>query len=138
MFAPAPPAGEDAARSMTGSRMFPRTSPAVPPATATAKHHSATTTSRRACIRWLNTTVSARMRRVNEALRAVLSEAIPELKDPRVGFVTVTGVETTSDLKHATVYVSVLGSERRSAPARWTAWRRRTGCSRAGSDGSCG
>ena len=55
------------------------------------------------------------MRRVNEALRAVLSEAIPELKDPRVGFVTVTAVETTSDLKHATVYVSVLGSERKRA-----------------------
>jgi ribosome-binding factor A len=59
--------------------------------------------------------MSARMRRVNEALRAVLSEAIPELKDPRVGFVTVTGVETTSDLKHATVYVSVLGSDKKRA-----------------------
>jgi ribosome-binding factor A len=57
--------------------------------------------------------MSARMRRVNEALRAVLSEAIPELKDPRVGFVTVTGVEATSDLKQATVYVSVLGSEKK-------------------------
>jgi ribosome-binding factor A len=53
------------------------------------------------------------MRRVNEALRAVLSEAIPELKDPRVGFVTVTGVESTTDLKQATVYVSVLGSEKK-------------------------
>jgi ribosome-binding factor A len=52
------------------------------------------------------------MRRVNEAVRQVLSEAIPELKDPRVGFVTVTGVETTSDLRHAKVFVSVLGSER--------------------------
>ena len=66
-------------------------------------------------MRWLNTTVSARMRRVNEALRAVLSEAILELKDPRVGFVTITGVEATSDLKQATVYVSVLGSERKRA-----------------------
>lgn len=55
------------------------------------------------------------MRRVNEALRAVLSESIPELKDPRVGFVTVTGVETTSDLKQATVYVSVLGSDKKRA-----------------------
>jgi ribosome-binding factor A len=55
------------------------------------------------------------MRRVNEALRAVLSEAILELKDPRVGFVTITGVEATSDLKQATVYVSVLGSERKRA-----------------------
>jgi ribosome-binding factor A len=59
--------------------------------------------------------MSARMRRVNEALRAVLSESIPELKDPRVGFVTVTGVETTSDLKQATVYVSVLGSDKKRA-----------------------
>ena len=53
------------------------------------------------------------MRRVNEALRAVLSEAILELKDPRVGFVTITGVDATTDLKQATVYVSVLGSERK-------------------------
>lgn len=56
--------------------------------------------------------MSDRMRRVNEALREVLSEAIPELKDPRIGFVTVTGVEATEDLKQATVYVSVYGSER--------------------------
>jgi ribosome-binding factor A len=41
----------------------------------------------------------------------VLSESIPSLKDPRIGFVTVTGVKTTKDLAQATVYVSVLGSE---------------------------
>jgi ribosome-binding factor A len=52
------------------------------------------------------------MRRVDESLRQVLSEAIQTLKDPRVGFVTVTGVRTTSDLAQATVWVSVLGSER--------------------------
>ena len=52
-----------------------------------------------------------RMRRVNEALKEVLSEGIGELKDPRIGFVTVTGVETSRDLRHARVYVSVLGSE---------------------------
>jgi ribosome-binding factor A len=52
------------------------------------------------------------MRRVNEAIRQVLSEAVPGLKDPRIGFVTVTGVETTTDLKQATVYVSVLGNEK--------------------------
>jgi ribosome-binding factor A len=52
------------------------------------------------------------MRRVNESVRQVLSEAVPELKDPRIGFVTVTGVETSPDLRHARVYVSVLGSER--------------------------
>ena len=51
------------------------------------------------------------MRRVNEALREVLSEAVTELKDPRIGFVTVTGVDASRDLRHATVYVSVLGSE---------------------------
>ena len=53
------------------------------------------------------------MRRVNEALREVLSESVAELKDPRIGFVTVTGVETSPDLRNATVYVSVLGSVRK-------------------------
>jgi ribosome-binding factor A len=51
------------------------------------------------------------MRRVDESLREVLSEAIQTLKDPRIGFVTVTGVKTTADLKESTVYVSVLGGE---------------------------
>jgi ribosome-binding factor A len=51
------------------------------------------------------------MRRVNEAVRQVLSEAVGELKDPRIGFVTVMGVETSPDLRHARVFVSVLGSE---------------------------
>jgi ribosome-binding factor A len=54
-----------------------------------------------------------RMRRVNESVRQVLSEALPELKDPRIGFVTVTGVETSPDLRQARVFVSVLGSERK-------------------------
>jgi ribosome-binding factor A len=54
-----------------------------------------------------------RMRRVNEALKEVLSEGIGDLKDPRIGFVTVTGVEASRDLRHATVYVSVLGSEQK-------------------------
>jgi len=53
------------------------------------------------------------MRRVNEALREVLSEGIGALKDPRIGFVTVTGVDTSPDLREATVYVSVLGSEKK-------------------------
>jgi ribosome-binding factor A len=53
------------------------------------------------------------MRKVNELLREVLSEAVLELKDPRIGFVTVTGVRTSPDLRQATVYVSVLGSERK-------------------------
>lgn len=52
------------------------------------------------------------MRRVDEAVRAVLSDVITrELKDPRVGFVTVTAVKTSPDLRHARVYVSVLGDE---------------------------
>jgi ribosome-binding factor A len=53
------------------------------------------------------------MRRVNAAVREVLSEAVGELKDPRIGFVTITGVKTSSDLQQAVVFVSVLGSERK-------------------------
>ena len=50
------------------------------------------------------------MRRVDEAIRQVLGDAVSaELKDPRVGFITVTDVRTTADLRHARVYVSVLG-----------------------------
>jgi ribosome-binding factor A len=53
-----------------------------------------------------------RMRRVDEAMREVLSTAITsELKDPRVGFVTVTAVDTSPDLRRARVFVSVLGTE---------------------------
>ena len=54
-----------------------------------------------------------RMRRVNEAIRETLAEALLDLKDPRIGFVTVTGVKTSPDLRSAVVYVSVLGSERK-------------------------
>jgi ribosome-binding factor A len=57
--------------------------------------------------------MSDRMRRVNEAVREALASGIHELKDPRIGFVTVTGVDTTPDLRQARVYVSVLGSERK-------------------------
>jgi ribosome-binding factor A len=57
--------------------------------------------------------MTERMRRVNESVRQVLAEAVPALKDPRIGLVTVTGVDTTPDLRHATVYVSVLGSSRK-------------------------
>ena len=52
------------------------------------------------------------MRRVNETLKKVISEGISELKDPGIGFVTVTGVEATTDLEEATVYLSVYGSEK--------------------------
>jgi ribosome-binding factor A len=57
--------------------------------------------------------MSERMRRVNESVRQVLAEALLELKDPRIGLVTVTGVVTSPDLRHAVVYVSVLGSARK-------------------------
>ena len=52
-----------------------------------------------------------RMRRVNEAVREVVSVRIAEgLRDPRIGFVTVTSVDTSPDLRQARVYVSVLGT----------------------------
>jgi ribosome-binding factor A len=52
------------------------------------------------------------MRRVNEAVREVLSARIAEgLNDPRIGFVTLTSVDTSPDLRHARVYVSVLGDD---------------------------
>jgi ribosome-binding factor A len=57
--------------------------------------------------------MSDRMRRVNEAVRAVVAETVGELQDPRIGLVTVTGVRVSPDLREGTVYVSVLGSERR-------------------------
>ena len=53
------------------------------------------------------------MRRVNDSIREVLGWALPMLKDPRIGFVTITGVETSPDLRQARVFVSVLGSERK-------------------------
>lgn len=52
-----------------------------------------------------------RNERVERLAREVLGEAIQELKDPRVGFVTVTSVEMTPDLRRAKVYISVLGSD---------------------------
>jgi ribosome-binding factor A len=61
----------------------------------------------------LNGAMSERMRRVNESVRQVLAEALPELKDPRLGLITVTAVDTAPDLRHAKVYVSVLGSSRK-------------------------
>ena len=70
-------------------------------------------------------------RRVNEALREVpLRESIGALKDPRIGFVTITGVRTSPDLRQATVYVSVLGSERKRDGHAGRARRPPTACSR--------
>jgi ribosome-binding factor A len=53
------------------------------------------------------------MRRVNESVRAVVADGLGALKDPRIGLVTITGVDVTPDLREATVYVSVLGGEKR-------------------------
>jgi ribosome-binding factor A len=56
------------------------------------------------------------MRRVDEAVRQVLTDAVAQdLQDPRIGFVTMTSVKTTSDLRHARVYVSVLGDDSQRA-----------------------
>jgi ribosome-binding factor A len=56
------------------------------------------------------------MRRVDGAVREVLSDTIAkDLKDPRIGFVTVTAVHTSRDLRHARVYVSVLGDDQERA-----------------------
>jgi ribosome-binding factor A len=49
--------------------------------------------------------------RVEKLAREVLGEAIQELKDPRIGFVTVTGVKLSRDLRQARVFVSALGSD---------------------------
>jgi ribosome-binding factor A len=57
--------------------------------------------------------MSERMRRVNESVRAVVAETVGNLKDPRIGMVTVTGVNVSADLQEAVVYVSVLGNERK-------------------------
>jgi len=51
------------------------------------------------------------MRKVNELVREVVAEAVLDLKDPRIGFLTITGAETSPDLRHAVIFYSVLGSE---------------------------
>src|SRR6476660_9621790 len=71
---------------------------------------SSSTRQSRSSRRWIRM-ATPRMRRINEVLREVVGAAISELSDPRIGFVTVTSVETSPDLRTAKVYVSVLGSE---------------------------
>ncbi len=64
------------------------------------------------CLGKTFSSMADRMRRVNEAVREVVSARLAEgVKDPRIGFVTVTSVDTTPDLRQARVYFSVLGSE---------------------------
>jgi len=50
-----------------------------------------------------------RMARVNEVVREALGDEIERLSDPRIGLVTVTGVDVNADLRQATVYYSALG-----------------------------
>ena len=54
---------------------------------------------------------SPRMRKVNELLREVIAEEATELKDPRIGFLTITGVDTAPNLRNAVVYYSVIGDD---------------------------
>ena len=59
-----------------------------------------------------------RMRKVNELLREVIAEEVVLLKDPGIGFLTITGVDTSPDLRTAVVFYSVLGTdEEREATA---------------------
>ena len=53
----------------------------------------------------------SRMRRVDESLREVIADEVIRLKDPGLGFVTITGVDTSPDLRAARVYWTVLGDE---------------------------
>lgn len=58
---------------------------------------------------------SSRMRKVNELLREVVAEEVTDLKDPGLGFITVTGVDTAPDLRTATVFYTVLGTDEEKA-----------------------
>jgi ribosome-binding factor A len=57
--------------------------------------------------------MSERMRRVNESVRAVVAEAVTDLKDPRIGLVTITAVEVSPDLREGRVFVAILGNEKK-------------------------
>lgn len=59
-----------------------------------------------------------RIERVGEEFREILAEEIPKLKDPRIGFVTVTGVKVTADLRRAWVYYTAFGSDKERASTR--------------------
>jgi ribosome-binding factor A len=63
-------------------------------------------------------TEGTRPSRVSEEFREVLAEEIPKLKDPRVGFVTVTSVRVTADLRKAHVLYSVLGDDAAKSATR--------------------
>lgn len=55
--------------------------------------------------------MSDRLLRINERMRRVLGEAVADLSDPRIGFVTITGVKIARDFRNAKVFVSVLGDD---------------------------
>jgi ribosome-binding factor A len=59
-----------------------------------------------------------RIERVGEEFREILAEEIPKLKDPRIGFVTVTGVKVTADLRRAWVYYTAFGDDKVRASTR--------------------
>jgi ribosome-binding factor A len=60
----------------------------------------------------------ARTERVGEEFREILAEEIQRLKDPRIGFVTVTAVKVSGDLKTARVFYTAYGDERARAASR--------------------
>lgn len=59
----------------------------------------------------MSRSTNPRMRRVNAILLEAIAEEVARLKDPRIGFVTVTGVDTSPDLRNAIVFFSVLGTD---------------------------
>ncbi len=63
-------------------------------------------------------TQGARTERVGEEFREILAEQIQKLKDPRVGFITVTGVRVSPDLRHAWVSYTALGDDKARAGSR--------------------
>ncbi|HEX6401434.1 MAG TPA: 30S ribosome-binding factor RbfA [Actinomycetota bacterium] len=56
--------------------------------------------------------MTQRTDRVAEEFREILAEELQRLKDPRIGFVTVTGVDVTPDLRRAVVFYTVLGDDK--------------------------
>ena len=63
-------------------------------------------------------TQGSRTDRVAEEFREILAEEVQRLKDPRIGFVTVTGVDVTPDLRRAVVFYTVLGDEKQERATR--------------------
>lgn len=59
-----------------------------------------------------------RTARVNEVVLETLADEVERLSDPRLGFVTLTGVKVSPDLRHATVYYSVLGPDEQHEETR--------------------